>query len=46
MDRLTKYAKFVPYLEKSSIEVLAYSFLKAVIIDYRMPKGIISDRDK
>ena len=41
-----KYAKFVPYLEKSSTEALVYSFLKTIITDYRMPKGIISDRDK
>ena len=46
VDRLTKYTKFVLYLEKSSIEVLAYSFLKAIIADYKIPKGIISDRDK
>ena len=46
VDRLTKYAKFILYLEKSSTEALAYSFLKTVIADYRMPRGIISDRDK
>jgi hypothetical protein len=46
VDRFTKYAKFVPYLEKSSTEALAYSFTKHIIADHGMPKSIISDRDK
>jgi hypothetical protein len=46
VDRLTRYAKFVPYLESSSTEALAYSFCKTIIADHGMPKVIISDRDK
>ena len=46
MDRFTKYAKFIPYLESSSTEALAHSFLRHIVADYRIPKGIISDQDK
>jgi hypothetical protein len=46
VDRLTKYAKFVPYLEASSTEALAHSFMKHIIAEHGMPKAIISDRDK
>jgi hypothetical protein len=44
--RLTKYGKFIPYLESSSTEALAYTFTRDVIADHGMPKVIISDRDK
>jgi hypothetical protein len=46
VDRLTRYAKFVPYFESSSTEALAYSFCKTIIADHDMPKVIISDKDK
>ena len=46
VDRFTKYAKFVPYLESSNTEALAYSFMKTIIADHGMPLSIVSDRDK
>ena len=45
-DKLTKYGKFVPYLEGSSAEELAYAFYKYVVADHGLPTQIISDRDK
>jgi hypothetical protein len=45
-DRLTKYEYFIPYRENISIKDLAYLFNRHVISQYRIPKRIISDRDK
>ncbi|SLM33715.1 reverse transcriptase domain protein [Lasallia pustulata] len=45
-DKLTKYGKFVPYLEGSSAKELAYAFYKYVVADHGLPTQIISDRDK
>jgi hypothetical protein len=45
-DRLTKYAYFVPYLEESTAQQLGYWFLKQIVANHGMPKGMISDRDK
>ncbi|KFY79714.1 hypothetical protein V498_08911 [Pseudogymnoascus sp. VKM F-4517 (FW-2822)] len=45
-ERLTKYGKFVLYLEASDAEALAYTFLRVILADYRMLEEIISDRDK
>lgn len=45
-DRLTKYAYFTPYTEKSTAEDLAYWFNKVVISQHGMPEAVISDRDK
>ncbi|KFY86131.1 hypothetical protein V498_07592 [Pseudogymnoascus sp. VKM F-4517 (FW-2822)] len=45
-ERLTKYGKFVPYLEASDAEALAYTFLRVILADHGMPEEIISDRDK
>ena len=45
-DRLTKYEYFVPYKEGSSAQELAFAFLKTVVSQHRLPKEIISDRDK
>jgi RNase H-like domain found in reverse transcriptase/Reverse transcriptase (RNA-dependent DNA polymerase)/Integrase zinc binding domain/Chromo (CHRromatin Organisation MOdifier) domain len=45
-DRLTKYGYFVPYMESSTAEDLAYAFLKVVISQHGLPEEIISDRDK
>jgi hypothetical protein len=33
-DRLTKYVYFIPYLESSSAEDLAYIFYKYVVANY------------
>ncbi|KAK6224224.1 reverse transcriptase domain protein [Colletotrichum tabaci] len=46
VDRLTKYAYFIPYLESSTAEDLAYTFLKYIISNHGLPKEIVSDRDK
>jgi hypothetical protein len=46
VDKLTKYVHFLPYLECSTAEHLAYWFLRVVVANHGMPKGIISDRDK
>jgi hypothetical protein len=45
-DRLTKYAYFIPYLENSLAEDLAYMFYKHVVANYGFPQRIISNRDK
>jgi len=45
-DRLTKYAYFIPYLESSSAEDLAYMFHKHIVANHGFPQRIISDRDK
>ena len=45
-DRLTKYAYFIPYLESSTAEDLAYTFLRFVVGNHGVPEEIISDRDK
>jgi hypothetical protein len=45
-DQLTKYGLFVPYMESSTAEELAYIFLREVVSNHGMPTGIISDRDK
>ncbi|SLM35309.1 reverse transcriptase domain protein [Lasallia pustulata] len=37
---------FVPYLEGSSAEELAYAFYKYVVANHGLPTQIISDRDK
>jgi hypothetical protein len=36
-DRLTKYAYFIPYLENSLAEDLAYIFYKYIIANHRFP---------
>jgi hypothetical protein len=45
-DRFTKYGYFIPYKESLLAEKLVYAFNKYIIGDYRIPKEIISDRDK
>jgi hypothetical protein len=45
-ERLTKYGEFVPYLESSSAEALAYTFIRIVFANHGLPEEIISDRDK
>jgi hypothetical protein len=46
VDRLTKYAYFIPYQEASTAEDLAYAFLRTVVSQHGLPEEIISDRDK
>ena len=45
-DKLTKYGNFVPYLEGSSAEELAYAFYKYIISDHGLSTQIILDQDK
>ena len=46
VDRLTKYAHFIPWKEKGNAEDLAKVILKEIIANHRIPQSIISDRDK
>jgi hypothetical protein len=38
INRLTKYAYFISYLENSLAENLAYMFYKHVVANYRFPQ--------
>ena len=44
-DRLTKYAYFLPYIEESGAEELAYWFQKTIVSQHGLPDEITSDRD-
>ena len=44
--RLIKYRHFILYKEASNAIKLIYIFLKVIIINYRLLKEIILDRDK
>ena len=46
VDRLTKYARFIPWREKESADKLAKTILKEIVSNYGIPQSIISDRDK
>jgi hypothetical protein len=46
IERLTKYNKFILYLEASNTKVLTYTFLRVILANYRIPKEIILDKDK
>ena len=46
IDKLTKYAYFLLYKEASTAKELSYWFLKQIVANHGMPKGIVSDRDK
>jgi hypothetical protein len=45
-DRLIKYKYFILYLKGFIVENLIYIFMKHVIVNYKILKEIISDRDK
>ncbi|SLM39536.1 Chromo domain/shadow [Lasallia pustulata] len=45
-NKLMKYGKFIPYLEGSSAEELAYAFYKYIISDHGLSTQIILDQDK
>jgi hypothetical protein len=45
-DRLIKYIYIILYLEASTAEDLAYTFLRVVVANYSALKEIISDRNK
>ena len=46
VDRLTKYAHFIPWKEKGNVKDLAKVILKEIFANHRIPQSIISDRDK
>ncbi|KAL2009177.1 hypothetical protein VTN00DRAFT_7371 [Thermoascus crustaceus] len=46
VDRLTKYAYFLPYKKSSNVEELAYTFLWIIFGNHGMPEEFVSDRDK
>ncbi|KAG8424880.1 hypothetical protein J3458_022432 [Metarhizium acridum] len=46
VDKLTKYAYYIPYKESSNTKDLAYMFFKTVIAQHGLPTKLISDRDK
>ena len=46
IDRLTKFGYFLPYRKSSIAEELAYIFLRRIIANHKLPRKIISDRDK
>jgi hypothetical protein len=43
---LTKFGYFLPYRKSSIAEELAYTFLRRIVANYRLPREMISDRDK
>ena len=46
VDRLMKYAHFIPWKEKRNAKDLAKVILKEIIANHGIPQNIISDRDK
>lgn len=45
VDRLTKYAVFVPTLATCIVEKVAELFLRHVVKHFGVPEDIVSDRD-
>ena len=46
LDRLTKYAYFLPVKKEITAEELAYVFMRHIFAQHGMPSKLISDRDK
>ena len=46
MDKLTKYAYFVLYKGTLTVEQLGFLVLDRLIRYYKIPRKLISDRDK
>jgi transposase InsO family protein len=46
VDKLTKYAYFIPYKEASTAEEMAYAFVRIVVSQHGLPRQLITDRDK
>ena len=44
VDRLTKYAYFIAFQEKTSAEDLAYHFQRVVVSNHGLPREIVTDR--
>lgn len=45
VDRLSKYAHFVPLSHPYSVVTVAHAFLAHIIQLHGLPKSIVSDRD-
>jgi hypothetical protein len=43
-NRLTKFARLIPYKEASNTEALAYAFMREVIVNHGTLNKIITDR--
>jgi hypothetical protein len=46
INRLTKYAHFIPYKEGLTVEGLVYTFNRNIIANYGILEEIISNKDK
>ena len=46
VDRLTKYAYYLPYLKSANAEDLAYTFLRTILGNHGLPDELVSDRDR
>ena len=46
VDRLTKVVKFIPTEETITVDKYAYEVIKALVLEYRIPKEFITNRDK
>ena len=46
VDWLTKWGTFIPYKKLFIVEDLAYIFLRWIVAEHRLPRELISDRDK
>jgi transposase InsO family protein len=44
VDKLTKFARFIPYKEETDAETLAYTFLREIATNHGLPDKIITDR--
>ena len=46
VNQLIKYAWFISWREKESVDKLAKTMLKEIVSNHGIPQSIISDRDK
>jgi hypothetical protein len=46
VEQFTKYIKFIPLSEGIDTPDLAYTVIKAIMSDFRVPDKFITDRDK
>jgi hypothetical protein len=46
VDRLTKYSYFIPFVKDGNTLQFVYMFIRNIVANYRIPRELISDRDK
>ena len=46
INKLIKWATFIPYKKLSTVENLAYVFLWWIVAEHRLSQELVSDRDK